>query len=392
MTSDSDATHPSGTTLAGSAAGDRHVVRASDLGSVERDWERLAAETCAAPFLRPGWYRAWLDAFGARGFTVHTAWRDDDLVAVLPLLHHRGGLSSPTNEHTPVWGLVARDTAAVDALVDGVLARRRPRSIRLGHVDMGHAPTVACLDAFRRHGYRQVTSARSRSPHSDTGAASDWFATRLGRNRTKGLRRNRRKLDERGTSRVDLQHEPEALDSLLAEAFQLEASGWKGQEGTAIISQPSTREFYTQVAHWAADRGCLRLAFLRLDGRPLAFELMLEQDNVVYDLKGGYDEEHRTISPSLLLLQNVLQDATDRDVRSFEWLGRDEAWKLEWSDGVRERLSATWFAPTVGGRVAALLQAAAQRGRERLLSEDVADRLRALRSTGRRLRTTLRRR
>ena len=34
--------------------------------------------------------------------------------------------------------------------------------------------------------------------------------------------------------------------------------------------------FYRRVAAWAAERDWLRLAFLRLDGRPLAFDLALE--------------------------------------------------------------------------------------------------------------------
>ena len=44
-------------------------------------------------------------------------------------------------------------------------------------------------------------------------------------------------------------------------------------------------------------------------------------------------------------MQAACADAT----RAIEWLGADEPFKLEWSDGVRKRSSSTWLAPTIFG-------------------------------------------
>ena len=90
-------------------------------------------------------------------------------------------------------------------------------------------------------------------------------------------------------------------------AWPVEASGWKRESGTAIDSRPDTLGFYTEIARWAAARGILRLAFLRLDGRAIAFELALEDNGVYAILKGGFDVELRKFGPGGLITHDELR-------------------------------------------------------------------------------------
>ena len=55
---------------------------------------------------------------------------------------------------------------------------------------------------------------------------------------------------------------------------------------------PTLGRFYTEVAHWAAREGLLLFAFLRVGGRPVAFDYMLRDSRSVYGLKIGYDDEY----------------------------------------------------------------------------------------------------
>src|SRR5439155_10777058 len=97
-----------------------------------------------------------------------------------------------------------------------------------------------------------------------------------------------RSLEERGETRVSYEDGGDGLEDLLSEGFRLEGSGWKERAGTAILSDPTVEGFYRAVARWASQRGWLRLAFLRLDGRAIAFDICLEQGGAVYVLKGGF--------------------------------------------------------------------------------------------------------
>jgi hypothetical protein len=101
--------------------------------------------------------------------------------------------------------------------------------------------------------------------------------------------------DEPDSGRCDVRGNDgtSGLDALLDEGFRVEGAGWKGQTGTVIIASSTTRRFYTQVARWAAERGWLRLCFLRLDGHPVAFDYNVHAGRVYYGLKGGYDEAFR---------------------------------------------------------------------------------------------------
>jgi CelD/BcsL family acetyltransferase involved in cellulose biosynthesis len=105
------------------------------------------------------------------------------------------------------------------------------------------------------------------------------------------------------------------------------------------------------LAEWAAARGTLRLAFLRLGGRAIAFQLALQEARRYYFLKGGYATEYARFAPGKLLVQATLERAYGERLESFEFLGAAEPWKLEWTDTVRERVLVEAFAPSVAGVV-----------------------------------------
>jgi CelD/BcsL family acetyltransferase involved in cellulose biosynthesis len=139
---------------------------------------------------------------------------------------------------------------------------------------------------------------------------------------------------------------------LLEDGFRVEASGWKAAQGSAIVSRPESRRFFTDIARWASSRGWLRLAFLRLDGRALAFQFGLEEGGAYYFLKGGYDSEFHRYAPGKLLVQEMLERAFSSGLERFEFLGQPEPWKLEWTNDTRVLVIVDAFAPSLEGRAA----------------------------------------
>ena len=153
------------------------------------------------------------------------------------------------------------------------------------------------------------------------------------------------------------------LDALLAEGFSIEGSGWKERRGTAIASQERTRRHYTEIARWAARRGSLRLAFLRLDGRPVAFQFALEENRRYYFVKGGYATEYARFAVGKLLVRFTLEYAFSRHLDSYEFLGAADLWKLEWTDTVRERVLFEAFTRSPAGLLSRAMRTASVRGR-----------------------------
>jgi CelD/BcsL family acetyltransferase involved in cellulose biosynthesis len=224
-----------------------------------------------------------------------------------------------------------------------------PRSIHLSFLLPRHAEAAECRAAARAMGYRTIERVVQRSPY--VRIQGDWedHKARLDGHMLKEIRRCRRRLEEMGEVSFELVDGRQDLDRFLEEGFQVENSGWKGEYRTAILAVPVVRQFYSEVASWAALRGILRLAFLRLDGRPIAFDFNIEDDGVCYVLKGGYDEEFRKFGPGVMLTHEMLKYAFAKRLRRYDFAGSDEEFKMDWTHSYNDRIRLEAFAPSPPG-------------------------------------------
>lgn len=303
------------------------------LDGVAEQWEHLAAATQAGPFVRPGWIRAWHESFGRGELLVRAARRGTRLVGVLATDETEGEATSPTNWDTPSWEPLAEDADALAALARSAV-RNRKELVHVAYLPAGGAGAEAFAAAAAESRRLVVRRTIKRSPVLALEGDRAWVEGTLGKEFRKSLRRNERRLEAAGRVTVEVTTDPERLSPALAEAFAIEATGWKAAGGTAIASSPATRSFYESVARWAAERGWLRLAFLRVDGVPAAFEYDLELEGAIHSLKAGFDRRFATYSPGNVLILRVLSDAWTRGVRRYEFGGSDEPYKLRWASEV----------------------------------------------------------
>ncbi|HVM17146.1 MAG TPA: GNAT family N-acetyltransferase [Gaiellaceae bacterium] len=319
------------------------------------------------PWLRPGWAEAWWEAWGAGDLELHVLRDGGRLAALLPLARHRGALTGIANWHTPSFGILARDADAAAELARAVVARR-PRRVALAFLLPERRGLAEVRDAAAAAGYRLIVRTVERSPHVDTRTGWEAYERSLGRKLLSELRRRRRRLEERGELRLEVLDGTDRLAELLEEGFGVEAAAWKGARGTAIASDPPTRRFYERIAGWFAGRGALRLAFLRLDERALAFDFAVEEDGVHYLLKTGYEPEFRNFAPGMLLRHEMIRRAFEDGLASYEFLGADEPWKLEWASTFRDLKVLQAFSPRPTGSVDWLAWAAGRPAAKRVLT------------------------
>jgi CelD/BcsL family acetyltransferase involved in cellulose biosynthesis len=335
------------------------VEVAPELAPLESEWEELAARIDASPFMRPGWIGAWWHAFGAGKLTVLVLRRQGRLAGLLPLAGRRGALVSTTNWHTPEFAPLAEDDEALGALVEAALART---SLRLDLSFLYERSDVAqtSADVGRAAGFHVLAREVQRSPYLET--ADDWdrFEADLPSRKTSKYRRFRRRLDEQGKVSVEAWNGSENLAELVREGLEVEAAGLEGRRGEAILDRPETTRFYSEVAEWAAELGWLRLWFLRLDGKPIAFAYGIEHDGVYWDLKLGHDPGYARFGPGVLLMEERIRHAFTTPLTRFEFLGGAERHKLDWTDAVHVKQRLQAFAPTIGGAASRL---AWERGR-----------------------------
>jgi CelD/BcsL family acetyltransferase involved in cellulose biosynthesis len=125
--------------------------------------------------------------------------------------------------------------------------------------------------------------------------------------------------------------DPNALDRF----FELESSGWKGRERTAIACKPKNRLFFDEIAQASQQFGYLSLYFLELDGHTISAQFAFTYRSRCFVAKTAYDESYSQYSPTHLLVNAILGDCMERGVSEYDFLGPDEEWKRKWTSQVR---------------------------------------------------------
>jgi CelD/BcsL family acetyltransferase involved in cellulose biosynthesis len=305
------------------------------------EWDRLADRE-GTPFSHHAWFRCWLDAFGPTDLCTCVLWRSDLLAAALPLRATRGGAATIANAHTPFLRPLGVDREAVMTLYEQ--AARELGQLVIEPLPDRFRRDDDLVEAANRRGMWTSTDSRHTSPIVET--SGDFNAWREGSKQRWGapLERFRRKAARERGAELALVFTPEDLDSELDECLQVEASGWKGKQETAVLSQPETTSFYRGVAAAFHQRGELRLSTLRLDGRRLAaFDLCLLHRGRLYLLKTGYDESFRKLAPGLVLQLSVIERCFETDLDAFELLGGDTEWKRKFATTERQHVSLRSF-------------------------------------------------
>jgi CelD/BcsL family acetyltransferase involved in cellulose biosynthesis len=313
------------------------------------EWERLAKHAKASPFLWPGWIQAWWHAFGEGELQVLAVYDTDRLTGVVPLHRSDGVLRSLTNGDTPLFGFLAANETAVKALSHALFSQE-PRRVNLSFLSSRDTSVLSVHAAASAACYRVITESIEAAPYVAIDKDWDEYEKGLRRKFRSELRRRRRRLEEEGRLTLEVFDGTKRLDELLEEGFRIEGLGWKDAHGTSINSSAALRRFYTEVAQWAADCGWLRLAFLRLNGQPLAFDYCLESAKIHYLLKTGYDPAYGKFAPGMIIRHLMLARAFSKGLDTYDFLGAGHSpWKREWTSTQQERLFLHIFAPTALG-------------------------------------------
>ena len=325
-------------------------VEARSIPSIAKEWDRLADELGATPFHRPGWTSAWWRAFGhgtIRALVVRTGER---LTGVVALVRNGSIVKSPTNHESPIFGLLAEDPKSVRPLASALLTPR-PGRLDLSFVPSEDPVVHALREEALARGFHTIIRPVLLSPYVTTQGPWTAYQATLGVKLKSEIRRRTRRLQELGEFTLDVVSGAERLDDLLSEGFRVEQSGWKGAHGSAINSHPRTQRFYQDIARWANDSGWLTLAFLRLDGRAIAFDLCLEANRIHFLLKTGFDHDYQKFGPGMILRSAMLERAFSGPIDRYEFLGSivgtNNRWKLDWTDRYHERMRLQAFPPTL---------------------------------------------
>jgi CelD/BcsL family acetyltransferase involved in cellulose biosynthesis len=158
-------------------------------------------------------------------------------------------------------------------------------------IDDGHAHGLLsfCVESFTRALFRAHRSG------------DEYLAEALSSKHSKELKRQERRLSEFGPLHYETLGSEGDTETWINAFLELEARGWKGRKGTALVRQDSDRRFFQTFCREAARRGRLQMLGLFLGNRTIAIKCNLLAGEGAIAFKIAFDEDFARHSPGVLL-------------------------------------------------------------------------------------------
>jgi CelD/BcsL family acetyltransferase involved in cellulose biosynthesis len=304
------------------------------------DWTVSVGKWCS-PIQHYMWTLAYAQAYGAARNLRILALGSGGTTAIAPLFRPKGFLKPleliGVKELFEVMDFIYAPGSDLESLIAALLEQQQPivlRRIRKDSLALATLRRTCARDWITfchpsRGGpfIRLDESWKVPDQHINGGRRSD-------------LRRARRTAENLGPVCTEiLSPAPGELPALLDEAYAVEASGWKGRERTALHIDRRLGDFYRRYATLAAERGMLRLCFLRINGKAAAMQIAVVTGDAFWLLKIGYSDEFARCSPGVLLMMETISYAAAAGLASYEFLGASESWIRTWTSLEHECVS-----------------------------------------------------
>lgn len=333
------------------------VVVLASLEALEpyaEQWDQLALQ---APQQLPMLSAAWVMAYLEHCLGPQESWRcylatepDGRLVGVLPIIKtpHPLWHSFLPILHTP-WDW---HTRSGDLLANSGMEREIFKAfLKVLREEFGscfilemkgirdNSPTLKVLDQHIT-GWEHFLKREPPGAFIKIDGSFEKFQEKFSSDFKSTLRRKSRRIAELPGFALDFLTGPSADLDNLKKFLELEASGWKGEEGTAIIHSSSLKAFYIELGKKLAERGWLELHLLQTEQKVIAGSFAVQFGTALIIPKLSYDESLSKFSPWSVLFHSTIERAFNGgNCREINLLG-DSEWFSRW----KMELGAYWQA------------------------------------------------
>ncbi len=285
-----------------------------------RPWRDLS-ERAIEPngYYLPGWELAVnASAQGRTAASALSAWDDASspgrnatrLIGLIPVVSlwraYRIPLPALVSAHpygtlcTPPLDRDMADAAVAQLMQEAQQAGAHALVLR--DMSLDGAAMKAFANALRQGGMRpHVLQSYQRAELDATRDADDVLRDGLGAKKLKELRRQRHRLAEHGAVRFEVARAPNAVAAALEIFLALEAGGWKGGRGTALVQNEGDAAFIRRATVALAATGQCEVVTLRAGEAPVAAGIVLRHQDRAFYFKIGVDERFSKFSPGVQL-------------------------------------------------------------------------------------------
>jgi CelD/BcsL family acetyltransferase involved in cellulose biosynthesis len=303
--------------LRSSPARHDRIVSLTDLHAEQ--WQNLTQRALEPNgYYLPGWELAVNASSPGRGDGLAlTAWGNvDGSASATRLIGLMPAVSAWRAYRIPLSALVSADpygtlgTPLLDeATADEAVRRmiRQARDARMRALILRDIPLEgSVITAFRRvldemKLAPRILQSRMRASLDATGDADIILHDALGSKKLKELRRQRNRLAEHGVVTFHVARELDDIARALDAFLMLEASGWKGRCGTAMMQTDGDVAFMRRATAALSAQGQCEIVTLKAGMTTVASGVVLRHRDRAFWFKLGIDERFAKMSPGVQL-------------------------------------------------------------------------------------------
>ena len=182
----------------------------------------------------------------------------------------------------------------------------------------------------------------------------------------KKLRQDWNRLTATGAVEVVNDRTPGGAEQAFETFLALEQASWKGEEGTALLSNSRDAVFVRRLLRNLAAQGNASVALLRLDGEAIAAQVLMYCGATAYTWKTAFNATFAKYSPGALLIDRITEELfSGPDIMAINSCAAEASFMAQLWAGRRATVDMLVDVGS-GNSFGYQLEAARQRGYQRL--------------------------
>ncbi|MEO9175695.1 MAG: GNAT family N-acetyltransferase [Gaiellales bacterium] len=349
-----------------------------DLAKLAAEWDSLVrAAPRPSPYLLWAWVDGWLAGPGSHAtVAVVSAHRDGRLVGVLPtciLRRHGLRMLGFVGDKESWCADLMLAPGEPGATATAIVAASGTLPYDVAALTGLPAPSLLAAAAGRR--LRVIE--RVESPVLDM--PEGWeaaYAAKASSQRRSRDRKRERQLAAAGAFELRIAERSAEIEAVFDDVLVLHELRWGGRRDGSQFGTPAGARAQRASLARLADQGHAGIVLLRLDDRPIGFQIWLTVGDTMYLHRSGVDPAAMKFSPGLVAMRRAIAHGSDElGIHRVEMQGGGDQYKLDLATRVQPMYDAYGLARNPVAAVAAASIAAEVRMRIRLRDIELLRRL-----------------
>lgn len=329
----------------------RIITTEEEFLALKEDWNSVLRESQNDVVnLSHEWTASWWKSFGG-GADLHiiVVYGDNGkIIGIAPMMSSTGiyrwfgvrKISLMVNGHSPCGDIIAVKGALGEvtrSVFESLASTPGWDIIELVKIDSGGPTYEAILDRLAGGPATFGVYDNIETPYVPIDSAWEEFMSKRGKRFKKSLRNKINRAGRDGEIRVENVPLTSSSNGVFADIMKVSEESWKKRIKADMSTNSHNRVFYRSLADSLGAQGHASVWLLKKAGEPIAFELHITYNGVVYPIRADYSRGFKELSPGSVLEYNILKSLFNgSSVKEYNTCGHSYHYLMNWTDRTRK--------------------------------------------------------